>query len=393
MNIMGLKIEGMKRNGFIKMLKKTRNIFITVVAITLVTPLCMQKKMPDMEKDLGIENVNNIVTDTLIEKDTLISIVGVGDIMLGTDYPNAYYLPPGKECGGLMKNVISYLLDADITFGNVEGVFAGDKGKAKPCNNPTQCYVFRMPERYVQCLVDADFDLVSVANNHVNDFGYVGTINSERVMKEAGLNFAGYQRNPYLTMEKNGVKYGFCAFAPHTGTADFRKINEVVSIVAMLDSIADIVIVSFHSGAEGKSNQHVTRKDEIFLGCNRGNVYEFAHKVIDAGADVVFGHGPHVTRAVELYKDRFIAYSLGNFCTYRRFNLSGPNGYAPIVKINIDKNGIFSSGKVIPIYQEGEGITKYDSLNRAVKKIQELTKMDFPEGKLVIEDDGSIHPL
>ena len=66
---------------------------------------------------------------------------------------------------------------------------------------------------------------------------------------------------------------------------------------------------------------------------NRGSVYRFAHEVVDAGADVVFGHGPHVTRALEFYRDRLICYSLGNFATYRRFNLSGPNGIAPIVKV------------------------------------------------------------
>ncbi|KKK93514.1 hypothetical protein LCGC14_2692140, partial [marine sediment metagenome] len=65
----------------------------------------------------------------------------------------------------------------------------------------------------------------------------------------------------------------------------------------------------------------MTRESEIYLGYDRGNIYEFAHMVVDAGADVVFGHGPHVTRAAEIYKDRFIIYSLGNFCTYRRFNL------------------------------------------------------------------------
>jgi hypothetical protein len=83
--------------------------------------------------------------------------------------------------------------------------------------------------------------------------------------------------------------------------------------------------------------------------------------MIDNGADVVFGHGPHVTRAIEVYKDRFISYSLGNFCTYGRFNLAGPNGIAPIVKLNVDITGKFVSGRIIPVYQPWPGGVKPDN--------------------------------
>lgn len=372
-------------------LEKRVGLIITFFFICFITTLCNKTKT--QHGVTGEENpLDSILVNREITKDTL-TILGVGDIMLGTDYPSKIYLPPSRECMGLMRHVKHYLLEADITFGNIEGVFAGDKGRAKHCNNPTQCYVFRIPERYVECLVDADFDLISVANNHVNDFGIEGRKNTSKVLAEAGLNFAGFDTNPYITIEKNGIRYGFVAVAPHTGTADFRDINTICSYVRKLDTLTDIVIVSFHSGAEGKNNQHVTRKDEVFLGYNRGNVYKFSHKVIDAGADIVFGHGPHVTRAVELYQNRIICYSLGNFCTYRRFNLSGPNGYAPIIKVYVDREGKFIKGKAIPIYQEGEGIPKYDIQNRAVQKLQVLTKTDFPEGKLIIKNSGDIYPI
>ncbi len=107
---------------------------------------------------------------------------------------------------------------------------------------------------------------------------------------------------------------------------------EAEEIVRHLADTCDIVIVSFHGGAEGANYQHVTKDYEMYYTENRGNVYSFAHRMIDAGADVIFGHGPHITRAVEVYNERFIAYSLGNFCTYGRFNLSGPNGIAPVIK-------------------------------------------------------------
>ena len=134
----------------------------------------------------------------------------------------------------------------------------------------------------------------------------------------------------------------------------------------------------------------MVRGDEEYLGYNRGSVYRFAHEVVDAGADVVFGHGPHVIRAMELYKDRLICYSLGNFATYRRFNLRGPNGIAPIVKVHVDVGGAFLSGEVVPVYQPGEGGPRIDPSRRAIAKLMELSEADFPGQPLVITEDGSL---
>mgnify|MGYP000847420858 CR=1 FL=1 len=171
---------------------------------------------------------------------------------------------------------------------------------------------------------------------------------------------------------------------------DAASIPEAEALVRFLGDTCDIVIVSFHGGAEGAEYQHVTRKEEMSFGESRGNVYDFSHRMIDAGADIVFGHGPHVTRAIEVYRDRFIAYSLGNFCTYGRFNLSGPNGIAPIIKLNVDTAGKFISGRIIPVYQLYFGGVKVDPEKKVIKKIKELTAQDFPESVINISDDGEI---
>ena len=109
-----------------------------------------------------------------------------------------------------------------------------------------------------------------------------------------------------------------------------------------------------------------------------------------AGADIVFGHGPHVTRAIEIYRDRFIIYSLGNFCTYRRFNLRGPNGIAPIIKVQLTPGGRFLKGEIIPVHQPGSGGASLDSQKRAISKLQELSTLDFPEVPLNIDPEGLI---
>ena len=318
-----------------------------------------------------------------------ICIIGTGDIMLGTNYPSVSYLPPGLDCSPLLRPVHHVLQSGDLLFGNLEGVFCSEGGMPKKCKDSTKCYVFRMPDHFVSCLVDAGYDVLSVANNHVNDFGSEGRASTAALLDSMGIAYAGFVTHPWTTFEKGGVTYGFAAFAPNKGTMDLKKYNEAARITRMLDSLADVVIISFHGGGEGKEHQHVVRGDEEYLGFNRGSVYRFAHTVVDAGADVVFGHGPHVTRALELYENRLICYSLGNFATYRRFNLRGPNGVAPIIKVNTDKKGKFLSGNIIPIYQPGEGGPRVDSAHRATALLIDLTRADFPDQELTIHLDGS----
>lgn len=321
-------------------------------------------------------------------KDT-VSIIGVGDIMMGTNFPEDHYLPPnqGKD---LLSDVDSILQSADITFGNLEGVILNEGGDPKYCRDPKVCYIFRSPEYMVQNLKDAGFDVMSTANNHAGDFGTPGRENTMRVLDSLEIYHAGLQSRPFVTFEKEGMKYGFAAFAPNTGTMSINDIPGAKAIVAHLDSISDIVIVSFHGGAEGSKYQRVERKTEYFYGENRGNVYQFAHELIDSGADVIFGHGPHVTRAVEVYKNRFIAYSLGNFCTYARFNLRGDNGLAPIVNVFTNSYGEFLHAQVTPVIQYAPGGPRIDHKARVIERLQYLTSKDFPKVKIKIDDSGLI---
>jgi hypothetical protein len=319
---------------------------------------------------------------------TLISLAGTGDIMLGSNYPSQANLP-ANDGRDLLRNVKDILKAADLTFGNLEGCFLDEGGNVKSCNS--HCYFFRMPDRYVTRLVDAGYDLINIANNHMGDFGAPGRQNTMNVLREAGLHYAGLENAcETAVFESNGIKYGFCGFAPNAGTVKITDIDRAKKIVAQLNSECDIVIVSFHGGAEGRNSNRVTRKTEIFHGENRGNVYEFAHAVIDAGADIVFGHGPHVLRAAELYNDRFIIYSMGNFCTSGAFNISGTSGYAPIVKVFVDKDGKFVKGQLFSFLQKDKTGPVPDTDNHAAKEIKRLTELDFPQTGLVISDEGMI---
>ncbi|HMC99977.1 MAG TPA: CapA family protein, partial [Ferruginibacter sp.] len=226
---------------------------------------------------------DTIPTDTIPNRDT-VSLIAVGDIMFGSNFPDASHLPPndGKD---LLNGFDSILKSADITFGNSEGVFLDAGGEAKGFG--ANVYSFREPRRYAQYFVDNGFDLLSVANNHVADFGRTGMESTVATLKSLNLHFAGLENYPTTIITVRNLKIGLAAFAPHTGCIQMNDYAAAIASVQQLKKECDIVMVSYHGGAEGRNATHVPKRTEIFFGQNRGNVYEFAHKMIDAGADIV----------------------------------------------------------------------------------------------------------
>lgn len=321
---------------------------------------------------------------------TELTVTGVGDMMFGTLFPSPGFLPPHNDPYRLIENLIDTLRSSDITFGNLEGSFLNQGEPFKKCRDTTLCYLFRMPENYAGLLAGAGFNLISVANNHFADFGWKAILRTRKLLDSLGINYAGLTEQPYKIFKKDSVTYGFCAFSPTAGSIDINDTAAAAVIVKTLAEECDIVIVSFHGGAEGADFQRVPKTHEIFYGEDRGDVYDFSHRMIDCGADIVLGHGPHVTRAMEVYKGRFISYSLGNFCTYGRFNILGPNGYAPVIKLKVGRKGEFLSGRIIPVYQGQDGLVRIDDQRRAIKKIRELVSDDFPDSEVDISDDGKI---
>ncbi len=318
-------------------------------------------------------------------KDT-INITAVGDIMLGSAYPSKLNLPPND---GLKSfEAVDTFLKGDIIFGNLEGCFlnSGNSNKCKGLN-PNSCYAFRMPDRYGDIIKKAGFNVLSVANNHVGDFDTRGRKNTGKILDSLEIHYAGQLDKPFELFEIDSIKYAFCAFAPNENTVSINDIPKAKLLVSELKKQADIVIVSFHGGGEGAKFEHINRKNEIFYKENRGNVYAFAHAVIDAGADVVLGHGPHVTRAVEVYKNKFIAYSLGNFCTYGMFSLKGPNGFAPLLQLKVNSKGDFLYADIISVKQDKINGLTLDNDNNAFKKIKYLTEIDFPKNILKFENN------
>lgn len=367
-------------------------VLLIVVCGVLSLPVFSQQKQdsrlfPDSVANVGGATRAASDSTASIKSDT-ISIIGVGDIMMGTNYPEDRLPPDHGEF--LLRDVASVLRNADVTFGNLEGTLLDEGGTPKKCSNPKVCYAFRTPVRYVKNLVDAGFDMVSLANNHAGDMGDEGRDTTMNALIDAGILHAGQQSMKTTILVKDSIKYGLAAFAPNANCVPLNDLEGARNMIMQLDSLVDIIIVSFHGGAEGAKFQHVPRTHELFYGEDRGDVYEFSHTLIDAGADIVFGHGPHVTRGIEVYKQRFISYSLGNFCTYKGINVAGVNGLAPIVKVFTNASGEFLTGEITPTIQTHATGVQIDPAKSVIKIIQELSEKDFPESEIQIDDNGII---
>jgi len=330
-----------------------------------------------------------------------ITIAAVGDIMLGSPFPNESRMPP-NDGADILDEVTPILSAADIAFGNLEGPLAdgGISEKCKPPEppkpgdepKPVRCFAFRMPTHYAKHLKAAGFDVLSVANNHASDFGDAGRASTRRSLDGVGIKHAGSDRLQHTIayLEAKGKTVAFVGFAHNAVQPNVNDLDAARRLVSAADKRADIVVVSFHGGAEGTDAQNVPRRTELFFGEKRGNLPLFARTVIDAGADLVLGHGPHVLRGMELYKDRLIAYSLGNFATYGWFRLEGDTALTAILDVQLDADGRFRTGRIHSARQERPGIPKLDPTNQAVVKLRTLSQADFPSTAPKISDNGVI---
>lgn len=316
-----------------------------------------------------------------------ITVALTGDILMGTTFPTERL--PRNNGRDLFKDAAPFLTASDLSVGNLEGTLCDGGSTKKKVSNVS--YAFRTPTSYVGLLVDAGYDFVSMANNHARDFGLEGIISTERALEDAGICFAGISdRSEKTLLERNGVKFGLCAFGHNSYTPKTWDTTTVAQILDTLRKQADILIVSFHGGAEGAAHRHLPNGPETFLQEQRGDLRKFAHFCIDHGTDIVFGHGPHVPRCIELYQDRFIAYSLGNFCTPYGINISGVSGLAPLIAVRLTTEGNFLDARIHSFRQVyGEG-PRADSQVGAAREIRALTAADIPDSKLEILDDGLV---
>ena len=318
-----------------------------------------------------------------------ISIAAVGDMMLGTDYPENHL--PDDDGVGFLANVTDALSATDVTFGNLEGVLVDGGEPGKKCSNPKACYLFRSPTRYAEHYKAAGFDVMSLANNHARDFGEEGRDSTMRALTEVGIHHSG-RVGDFASFERDGISIAVLAYAVTKNSNMLLDYELAEQTVRQHAESHDIVVVSFHGGAEGRDVTRLPFAEEEYYGEPRGDVVRFSRMVVDAGADLVIGHGPHVVRAIERYNDRLIAYSLGNFATYYGISVAGIKGVAPILRVTLDGNGRFMEGDVISTVQIRPAGPSVDDSQRAYRLIRSLSLQDFENPGIRFLPDGKILP-
>jgi poly-gamma-glutamate capsule biosynthesis protein CapA/YwtB (metallophosphatase superfamily) len=317
----------------------------------------------------------------------------VGDVQLGLASPPERATLPPDGAKGFFDAVKPVLGGADLVFGNLETVLADHAARGKCGASSPRCVAIRAPTASAAVLKDAGFTVLSVANNHADDFLEEGRVATVKALEAAGLAHAGRVGDvAFVTVR--GLKVAVIGFSTGLGFYQVQNLEQARRVIAETAARADVVIVSFHAGAEGSnagaSAAHVPKGPETFHGEDRGDVVQFAHSAIDAGASLVLGHGPHQWRGVELYRGRLIAYSLGNFCTWNTFDTEGPLGLSAVLEVRLAANGAALEARLVSTALPRPGRPVLDPTRRALGLVRALSASDF--GDEVFDAEGHWAP-
>lgn len=246
--------------------------------------------------DENTENGSNDSTESEL-LNASVKITAVGDCTLATDINGA---GPGSfvseiaaqnnDYSYFLKNVRQYFEDDDLTIVNFEGTLSENGVRAE------KQFAFKGKPEYVQILSDASVEAATLANNHSHDYGSTAFSDTKKYLSDNGIScFEGLD---VATVEKNGIKIALVGINALNDT--HRSYLDEAMENAKSEN-PDLIIVSFHWGIEKASSPTDLQ-------------VSLAHKAIDNGADLVIGHHPHVLQGIEKYNDKYILYSLGNFC-------------------------------------------------------------------------------
>lgn len=242
----------------------------------------------------GLAGLNGTVQQGL---DTQVTISAVGDCTFGKDpdFPdatsfNAFYQANGPAY--FFADVLPFTSADNLTIANCEGTFTESNDIQEKSFN------FKAPAEYANVFVQGSVEAVNLANNHSFDYGTTGYNDTKAALQDAGITSFGYDRTN--TYDVDGVKIGLFGVNELDGIEKAQSLM-LQDIERLQKEGCAIIVGTFHWGNEGEYEVTATQ-------------VSLAHQAIDAGCDLVLGSHPHVLQGIEYYKQRYICYSLGNFC-------------------------------------------------------------------------------
>jgi hypothetical protein len=314
-----------------------------------------------------------------------------GDVMLGSNLDTAWArtvhgdasgaalpLPPPARLIDPLRPLVE---DAAVVLINVEGAIGEGpvSGKCRP--GSTRCYQFRQEVAAAWALrtLSAQGVVVgNVANNHAMDAGAAGFEATVRHLREAGVLVTGADTLPAVVPLPSGDTLAILGFSTFSAGPDARRLDDVRRHVSRAARRYRYVAVTVHLGAEGKAAQRTADARESFAGEDRGNPVAFARAVVESGGSVVFGHGPHVLRAIEWQGDALVVYSLGNLLTHGPFTREEPLNRGGFACVRLSRGGGVLWGELRAIVQQRPGVAFPDSTDRAGHLVDSLSALDFP---------------
>jgi hypothetical protein len=312
-----------------------------------------------------------------------LTVSWVGDMTLGSRYGR-----PTDAGDRLFDAVRATLRRPELTLGNLEGTL-GSRGSAKCGVAVPNCFAFQAAPETAGALRRAGFDAVNLANNHANDYGPEGFQDTVAALARADVAPTGMP-NYVRLFDRAGITLAVVGFASYRWSSPLTDLPAAASLVRDAGSRADLVLVLFHGGAEGSDRTATPEGTEYAFGENRGDLRAFARTVIDAGADLVLGSGPHVLRGLERYRGRLVAYSLGNFVGVGNFATQGVLGLSGILEVRLGRDGAFRGGRLHSVSLVDGGTPVPDRGNGAARLVSTLSRRDFGPTAVSVRADGAL---
>jgi len=307
---------------------------------------------------------------------------------VGDTTPGSMYGDPPDGGRALFAQVRDELRAPDLMIANLEGTYS-DGGPSK-CDgsDSSACFAFQAPPSFAKALPWAGIDLVSLANNHSNDYFESGLEQTKAALEKNDIAYTGLPDH-VTVVDVEGVRVAAVGFSPYPWNANLNDIPAAEDLVRRAAAKADVVVVLIHAGAEGSGEIHTPNGTEFAYGENRGDSRAFAHAVVDAGADLVLGSGPHVIRGIERYHNRLIAYSLGNFAGWDNFGLSGNLGLSGLLTVKVDADGHVQGGRWQSLRLAEPGVPVIDPGHTSARMADDLSDADFSR-TWRMDDEGNI---
>lgn len=310
----------------------------------------------------------------------------VGDMTLGSRYGD-----PPRHGRSLFASVDRLLRGVDIVAGNLEGTLT-NAGPDKCRQLSSNCYAFRAPPANAQALRAAGFSIVNVANNHAYDFGAEGQHETFGALRHAGVRWTG-RPGQITVLRRHGVRVAFMGLAPYPWAQELLDIPAARRLARRAARRADVVVAFIHAGAEGAGQTHTPYGVEHAFGEDRGDTRAVAHALVDGGADLVLGSGPHVLRGIECYRGHLIAYSLGNFAAFHNLATGGVLGLSGVLHVTLTAGGALRDARLLPVRLDGAGIPHPDPGRASDRLVRRLSREDFPRSGCRVGPSGRVVPV